>query len=87
MPGGTSSAAVQNTSGNNARLPMMIASNGSPGIYEEYKACGPVVIAQANKDGVGNLIDMSQILFDPDWISHQPAFAFASGEAGGEIKF
>ncbi len=88
MSGGKPSSTTTQTKGNsNTRLPMMIKANGSPSRYAGYKACGPVVIANINKDGKGALTDMSMVLFDPDWIAHQPAFAFKSGKGGSQIDF
>lgn len=75
------------TGGNGARLPMMIRPNGSPGLYANYKACGPVVVAELNSDGTGMLTDMSLVLINPDWVARQPAFAFKSGKGGGQIDF
>ncbi len=74
-------------SGSNTRLPMMIPANGNPKLYEKYKACGPVIIARTNKAKNGTLKDMSLVLFDPDWIARQPAFAFKSGKGGDQIEF
>jgi len=71
----------------NARFPMMITESGSNEVYREYKNCGPVIIAQINNNKEGYASDISVILFDPEWISHQPKVAFGKAENTGGLKF
>lgn len=91
MQGLTTNASAPSQSGGksgvSARLPFMIKASGNPKLYARYKACGPVVIARINKGRKGVLTDMSLVLFDPDWIARQPAFAFRSGKGESRIAF
>jgi len=69
------------------RLPMMVKMTGSPEQYSRYSACGPVLVAKFNNGKSGSLRSLSLVLFDPDWIARQPAFAFKGKNEDNEVRF
>lgn len=65
------------------RRPHMVKTIGSPAMYARYKACGPMLVALFNNGSGSSVKDLSLLLFDPDWIGRQPAFAFKEKDGGG----
>ena len=80
---GATADAVMADSSDQERRPHTVKMTAKPAQYAKYKACGPVVIALFNKGAGGSVKDLSLVLFDPEWVSRQPEFAFKQeGDAG-----
>ncbi len=83
---GATADSVMADSADKERRPHAVKMTADPARYARYKACGPVVIALFNKSKGGSVKDLSLVLFDPEWVSRQPAFAFRQ-ENSGELNF
>ena len=83
---GATADAVMADSEDQERRPYTVKMNAKPSQYAKYKACGPVVIALFNNGTDGSVKDLSLVLFDPEWVSRQPEFAFKQ-EGGAGLRF